>query len=293
MAELEESRAGRGRTDDTFDRRALEHSHEELRALIQTGDPQRYHEINEAFHATIYTGAHNAYLAEITLATRVRVQPFRRAQFRNRPPRKVAYGARPRRQGDFPRRPRRRRARHARSHPDGTRGVRRLCDLFGGDTGKMGDAGRRSRFPDARMPARSSGRHAQFTYFINRLCVNRCILPVAERPWGPFRSFPAKGEKPILAMKSDTRCRRGCRSAVSVHSGRAADFAGSVQGVVKSAAGQALPGAYVKLINPERRLTFMLVSQAQGRYTMNNLPPGNYTVQGSATASRASLHRWR
>src|SRR5215470_7297229 len=67
---------------------------------------------------------------------------------------------------------------------------------------------------------------------------------------------------------------------VGVHSIRAADFAGSVQGVVKSASGQALPGSYVKLINPERRLTFMLVSQAQGRYTMNNLPPGDYTVQG-------------
>lgn len=67
---------------------------------------------------------------------------------------------------------------------------------------------------------------------------------------------------------------------VSVHSIRAADFAGSVQGVVKSASGQALPGAYVKLINPERRLTFMAVSQAQGRYTVSNLPPGDYTVQG-------------
>src|SRR5215472_6407914 len=72
----------------------------------------------------------------------------------------------------------------------------------------------------------------------------------------------------------------GAALIVSVHSIRAADFAGSVQGVVKSASGQALPGAYVKLINPERRLTFMLVSQAQGRYTMNNLPPGDYTVQG-------------
>src|SRR5437016_2720289 len=67
---------------------------------------------------------------------------------------------------------------------------------------------------------------------------------------------------------------------VSAHSVRAADFAGSVQGVVKNASGQALPGAYVKLINPERGLTFMVVSQAQGRYTLNNLPPGNYTVQG-------------
>ena len=67
---------------------------------------------------------------------------------------------------------------------------------------------------------------------------------------------------------------------VSVHSVRAADFAGSVSGVVKNASGEALSGAYVKLINPERRLTFMVVSQAQGHYTVNNLPPGNYTVQG-------------
>ena len=43
--------------------------------------------------------------------------------------------------------------------------------------------------------------------------------------------------------------------AVSVHVSRAADFNGSVAGVVKTAAGQALPGAYVKVINPERRLT--------------------------------------
>jgi len=61
---------------------------------------------------------------------------------------------------------------------------------------------------------------------------------------------------------------------------RAADFAGSVQGVVKNASGQALAGAYVKLINPERRLTFMVVSQAEGRYSLDKLPPGSYTVQG-------------
>src|SRR5258707_617157 len=65
------------------ERRALEAVHEELRALIQGGDPQRYHEVNEAFHAAIYAGTHNGYLAEMTHATRSRVQPFRRAQFRN------------------------------------------------------------------------------------------------------------------------------------------------------------------------------------------------------------------
>ena len=54
-----------------------------MRALIHIGDPQRFHEVNEAFHNAIYAGSQNGYIAEMTLATRVRVQPFRRAQFRN------------------------------------------------------------------------------------------------------------------------------------------------------------------------------------------------------------------
>ena len=84
MAELEALCAGLAAARITpVERHALAVAHEELRAMIQSGDPQRYHEINEAFHSTIYAGAHNSYLAEITLATRVRVQPFRRAQFRN------------------------------------------------------------------------------------------------------------------------------------------------------------------------------------------------------------------
>src|SRR4051812_40109864 len=68
--------------------------------------------------------------------------------------------------------------------------------------------------------------------------------------------------------------------AASIHSVRAEGFAGSVQGVVKSASGQGLSGAYVKLTNAERGLTFMAVTQAQGRYALNNLPPGTYNVQG-------------
>ena len=84
MAELEALCAGFAAERMTSpERRALEDEHEKLRVLIQSGDPQRYHEVNEAFHNCIYTGAHNTYLAEITLATRARVQPFRRAQFRN------------------------------------------------------------------------------------------------------------------------------------------------------------------------------------------------------------------
>ena len=84
MAELEALCAGFAAERMTpAERRGLEDVHEAMRELIYSGGPQRYHEINEAFHAAIYVGAHNAYLAEMALATRGRVQPFRRAQFRN------------------------------------------------------------------------------------------------------------------------------------------------------------------------------------------------------------------
>jgi DNA-binding GntR family transcriptional regulator len=83
MGELEALCAGLAAERMTGgERRGLEAVHEQMRALIQVGDPQRFHEINEAFHSAIYAGAHNSYLAEITVATRARVQPFRRAQFR-------------------------------------------------------------------------------------------------------------------------------------------------------------------------------------------------------------------
>ena len=65
------------------ERHALEMVHEELRVLSHAGNPERFHEVNERFHNAIYAGSQNGYIAEITLATRVRVQPFRRAQFRN------------------------------------------------------------------------------------------------------------------------------------------------------------------------------------------------------------------
>jgi len=84
MAELEGLCAGLAAQRMTpVERQRLEAIHEELRNLSHAGNPERFHEVNERFHNAIYSGAHNAYIAEITLATRVRVQPFRRAQFRN------------------------------------------------------------------------------------------------------------------------------------------------------------------------------------------------------------------
>lgn len=83
MAELEALCAGLSARNMTIiERRALQALHEQLLALAQKDDPARYHEKNEAFHAAIYSGSHNGYLAELALMTRSRVAPFRRAQFR-------------------------------------------------------------------------------------------------------------------------------------------------------------------------------------------------------------------
>jgi len=84
MAELEALCAGlAAERMRPVERHQLEAVHEELRVLSHAGNPDRFHEVNERFHNTIYAGSQNAYVAEMTLATRVRVQPFRRAQFRN------------------------------------------------------------------------------------------------------------------------------------------------------------------------------------------------------------------
>ena len=84
MAELEAICAGLAAERMTpIERHRLEAVHEELRVLSHAGNPDRFHAVNERFHNSIYVGSQNAYIAEMTLATRVRVQPFRRAQFRN------------------------------------------------------------------------------------------------------------------------------------------------------------------------------------------------------------------
>src|SRR5437667_10696059 len=55
---------------------------------------------------------------------------------------------------------------------------------------------------------------------------------------------------------------------------------GSVQGVINDASGKPIAGAFVKLKNDVRRLTFMVISREQGQFNAKDLPPGQYRVQG-------------
>lgn len=65
----------------TPERESLDALHTGMAALVRAGDAAGYAEANDQFHNSIYDGAHNAYLGEITRSTRQRVSPFRRAQF--------------------------------------------------------------------------------------------------------------------------------------------------------------------------------------------------------------------
>ena len=61
---------------------------------------------------------------------------------------------------------------------------------------------------------------------------------------------------------------------------QAADDRGTVKGVISNSSGAPVVGAFVRLRNAERRLTFMVISQQNGAYNAAELPPGRYIVQG-------------
>ncbi len=83
MAELEALCAGISALNMTPpERQQLERLHFGMGELMRLGDFAAYREANEQFHTSIYAGSHNDYLIELTLGTRRRLSPFRRAQFR-------------------------------------------------------------------------------------------------------------------------------------------------------------------------------------------------------------------
>ncbi len=53
-----------------------------------------------------------------------------------------------------------------------------------------------------------------------------------------------------------------------------------ISGVVRNASGETVEGALVRVRSAELSLTFMVVSQAEGRYRTPDLLPGKYTVEG-------------
>ncbi|MDP3899286.1 MAG: GntR family transcriptional regulator [Mesorhizobium sp.] len=64
------------------ERRALETHHRESARMVRLGAQDEYEAFNTDFHTRLYQGAHSPHITEITMATRSRLAPFRRAQFR-------------------------------------------------------------------------------------------------------------------------------------------------------------------------------------------------------------------
>ncbi len=73
------------------------------------------------------------------------------------------------------------------------------------------------------------------------------------------------------------------------HLTQAQDRSGTLQGVVKNSSEAPVSGAFVKLKNAERPIMFMVATQAQGRFTANNLPAGKYVVQAIAGDYQSEL----
>lgn len=63
-------------------RRQLEAHHQDSSRLVRLGAEEEYEAWNTEFHSLLYRGAHNSHIEEMTLTTRSRLAPFRRAQFR-------------------------------------------------------------------------------------------------------------------------------------------------------------------------------------------------------------------
>lgn len=63
------------------ERHQLAEMHEASAALVRAGALEDYAAFNVTFHNALYAGAHNTYLHDLTVQTRRRLAPFRRAQF--------------------------------------------------------------------------------------------------------------------------------------------------------------------------------------------------------------------
>jgi len=66
----------------TAERRLLEREHQDSMRFVRAGADEDYEQCNTSFHTRLYIGAHSPHIYELTIQTRSRLAPFRRAQFR-------------------------------------------------------------------------------------------------------------------------------------------------------------------------------------------------------------------
>jgi DNA-binding GntR family transcriptional regulator len=64
------------------ERISFERTHLNSVRLVHEGAEEDYEAHNTEFHSRLYAGAHNVHIQDLVAATRARLAPFRRAQFR-------------------------------------------------------------------------------------------------------------------------------------------------------------------------------------------------------------------
>lgn len=64
------------------ERQALHRLHKEALRIVRDGSTNDYEACNHDFHTCLYEGSHSPHLRDLALATRSRLKPFRKAQFR-------------------------------------------------------------------------------------------------------------------------------------------------------------------------------------------------------------------
>lgn len=64
------------------ERQTLQLLHKDALRIVRDGTTSDYEDFNHAFHTHLYEGSHSPYLRDLALATRSRLKPFRKAQFR-------------------------------------------------------------------------------------------------------------------------------------------------------------------------------------------------------------------
>jgi len=67
-------------------------------------------------------------------------------------------------------------------------------------------------------------------------------------------------------------------------------FAASITGSVKGTDGKPFVGAFVVAENTANKMTVTVLSDAQGRYHINNLPAATYSVQVTSIGYKADPH---
>src|SRR6202049_2098467 len=67
-------------------------------------------------------------------------------------------------------------------------------------------------------------------------------------------------------------------------------FGATITGIVKGPDGKPFMGAFVVAENTRNKMTVTVLSDAQGRYHINNLPPATYSVQITAVGYKSDPH---